>query len=95
MGWTPRPPLTEAVLLNSFLVGLHLGLTEGGPGGFLLILAACLLRAGFYALLRPGELLKAVVADFVLQPQLNGSHVGVFVTREPMRDTLDEHNSPS
>jgi len=82
-GWKPRPPLTEALMLDVFLAGLDLGLARGGPSGYLYVACAVLLRVVFYALLRPGELLKAKVNGFCLQPQVHGPSVGVFVITDP------------
>ena len=85
VGWRPRPPMTEAIMLNCFLKALDLGMSVGGEAGYLWTLCACLWRAGFYGLLRPGEILRAHVSDFVLQPQVGGRFRRCLVHSRPQK----------
>ena len=71
------------MVLYCFLIGMNRAMRLGGSLGYRYALVACTLRAAFYGMLRPGEVFKGHVADFVRQPQVRGDPVGIFIIRRP------------
>ena len=80
----PRVPVTETLMLSSFLTALDWAMKEQDPvKRDLWFIAGVWLRFSFYALLRPLEMLKARVSDVKFVVTSEGVSVAILALPDP------------